>query len=95
MWPFRRRAAPRPAPGTAEHFHQEVTACMDALNRRLPRLRHRYSDPAVAAALAMHTITALSICVRDGKMTREQARHIVLRIAAAEFQEADFFDTQA
>jgi hypothetical protein len=95
MWPFRRRAAARPAPGTAEHFHAEVTACMEALNRRLPRLRHRYSDPAVAAALSMHTIAALSVCIRDGRMTREEARHLVLKIAALEFQEADFFDRQA
>jgi hypothetical protein len=95
MWPFRRRAAARPAPGTAEHFHAEVTACMEALDRRLPRLRHRHSDPAVAAALAMHTVAALSVCVRDGRMTREEARQLVLRIAALEFQEADFFDTQA
>jgi hypothetical protein len=95
MWPFRRRAAAQPAPGTAQHFHHEVTACMEALDRRLPRLRNRYSDPVVAAALSMHTVAALSVCIRDGRMTREEARNLVLKIAALEFQEADFLDTQA
>jgi hypothetical protein len=93
MWPFRRRAATAPAPGTAEHFHAEVTACMDALNRRLPRLTSRYSVPAVAAALTMQTVAALSVCVRDGRMTREEARQVVLRIGALEFSEADFVDS--
>jgi hypothetical protein len=93
MWPFRRRATSAPAVGTVEQFHAEVTACMDVLNRRLPRLTDRYSVPAVAAALTMQTVAALSVCVRDGRMTREDARQLVLRIGALEFEEADFFDS--
>ncbi len=43
----------------------------------------------------MHTVAALSVCIRDGRMTRAEARHLVLKIAALEFQDNDFFDTQA
>jgi hypothetical protein len=87
----RRVSAPRAPPGTAQHFHEQVVACMEVFNRSLPRLRRRCSDPAVAAALAMHAVGALSACVRYGDMTREQARHMVLQIAALEFAELKEF----
>jgi hypothetical protein len=68
---------------------------METLNRRLPRLTDRYSVPVVAAALSMQTVAVLSVCVRDGLMTRQQARQIVLRAGALEFGEADFLDSNA
>jgi hypothetical protein len=85
-----RKRSDSPPPGSAEYFHWQVSGCMDALMRTIARLRRRFPDPAVAAALSMHAATALSICTRDGKMTREQAKHIVIRIASLEFQEMDF-----
>jgi hypothetical protein len=91
-WPFGPRRAAQTAPeGTAQHFHEDVVACMEALNPRLRRLRSRYTDPALASALAMHTVGALSACIREGSMTREQARHIVWRIGELEFGEGSFF----
>lgn len=93
MWPFRRRAVTQPVPGSVEHFHAEVQACSDALNRRLPGITDRYSESAVAVALAMQTVAAFSVCVRDGRMTREQARQLVRRIGALEFKETDFVDS--
>lgn len=88
MWPFRRRDASTAPKGTVEYFHSEVSACMDALNPKFKRLRRRYSDPAIAAALAMHTVAALSVCIRDGYMTPDEARDVVRRISELEFDVA-------
>jgi hypothetical protein len=82
MWPFRRREASTAPMGTAEYYHSEVSACMDALNPKFKRLRRRYSDPAIAA---MHTVAALSVCIRDGHMTRDEARDVIRRISELEF----------
>jgi hypothetical protein len=73
--------------GTAEAFHAEVVACMEHLSEPLIELRHRNETTAVAGALAMHLVGCLSLCVRSGKMTREQAAHFVAKIGALEFDE--------
>jgi hypothetical protein len=89
LFPNRKRSDDPPE-GSVLHFHHnQVEACMETLNPHLARLRLQYPDTAVAAALAMHTVIGLTICVSDDKMTRDEARHMVLKIAALEFEELD------
>jgi hypothetical protein len=74
-------------PGTTEAFHADVVACMERLAGPLIKLMRRYEATALAGALAMHLVSCLSLCVRSGKMTREQAAHFVAKIGALEFDE--------
>jgi hypothetical protein len=73
-----RKRSDEPPEGSVLPFHGQVEACMEALNPGLMRLRHRYPDPAIAAALAMHTVAAFSACVRDASMTPEEAKRMLL-----------------
>jgi hypothetical protein len=78
--------------GSAQHYHEEVAWLCDKLSFKLAPLRHRHPVSAIAAAMAIHLVSALSKCLADGCLTRDQIRELILRVVALEhtFQDIKF-----
>jgi hypothetical protein len=77
--------------GSVAHFHEQVETALSILRPRLFSLTQELSEPALGAALAIQLTTCLSHCVSNGEMSIEGAQSLVLKVAALEFKEADFF----
>lgn len=70
-------------------FERQVKAIMKIMTPSLTRLAARQSVRAMAAALIMQTVATISVCVRDGHVTREAAIELVRNLLSLEFgQEA-------
>jgi hypothetical protein len=68
-----------------ETFENGVLACVDDINRILPRLHRRYGAMVIAYALAEHVGGALQLLMRRKLFDAAQARQVVSRIEVAAF----------
>jgi hypothetical protein len=87
----RRRFRASAPEGSATHFHEQVETALVILTPRLFSLAQELSEPAVGAALAIQLTTCLSHCISNGQMSTEGAQSLVLKVAALEFKDGDFF----
>ena len=62
-------------------FPREVGRCAGELHRTILLLCVRFSAPALATALAIHAVRALSRCVEREEITAEHARALIERMA--------------
>ena len=76
----RRRKSPRRTSGKIS-FEREVQGCAREIALIRPLLLADYSAAAVAAALAIHAVRALTERVRAGDITRKHARGLIERMA--------------
>jgi hypothetical protein len=74
---FTSRRRPASPPDTREQFDRDVVACTRILGRKLPALGRRYSIQILAVAMAMHLRAMLTLGIKDGHLTQEQARQLM------------------
>lgn len=73
-------AAVRMPGSVEEQFCKDVLACVDELNKVLPRLRARYDNLAIVCALAEHVGSALQIFRQAGTFSPEQVERVLAHI---------------
>ena len=69
-------------------FEREVERCADDLNRLILVSSTQFSGPALATALAIHAVRALSGCVERDEITPEHARTLIEHMAELRFPHA-------
>jgi hypothetical protein len=68
-----------------ERFALNVLACVDDINRMLPRLAHKYADLEIVAALAEHVEGTLRIFMESRACSVEQVREVLAHIERTAF----------